>query len=165
MEILVQEEIEKQLNYYPKSLKFYLNTIEIATHALNRLPALYASSKIGKEQQKLLGKKKYQEQIRFAVRRAIAAIERDPLRKSTPLISEDNTQYQLANSALERVEILLKEYQLINENEQLSWYNLTSLLRQVISRIIRQENSKSESFLSVSKSFNRGYLKRSEDPH
>ncbi|WP_265416079.1 late competence development ComFB family protein [Aphanothece sacrum] len=165
MEILVKEEIEKQLKCYPKALKAYFNTIEIETHALNRLPALYASSKIGEEQQKRLGKKRYQEQIKSAVRRAIAAIERDPLRKSTPLISEENTQYQIANNALKRLEKLLKDYQLINENEDLCWHNLTSLVRQGLNKIIHKENLQSQPFVSVSESFNRGYFQSSEDPH
>jgi hypothetical protein len=86
MESLVYGEIEKQLKFYPKNLKPYLNKVEVATYALNRLPPLYASSTVGREQQIRLGKQKYKEQLTTAVRRAIAAVERDPLRNSEPVV-------------------------------------------------------------------------------
>ena len=48
MELLVQNEIDKQLRLYPKKIRDYINKVEVATYALNRLPPLYASSLIGK---------------------------------------------------------------------------------------------------------------------
>ncbi|MEM8780997.1 MAG: late competence development ComFB family protein, partial [Cyanobacteria bacterium P01_G01_bin.49] len=139
MELLVQEEIEAQLKFYPKSLKSYLNTIEVATYALNRLPALYASSTRGKEQQKRFGQQKYKKQITSEVRRALAAIERDPLRKSTPISSEIVTENNVANIALKKLQTFLIEQQLINQNQMLSWHNLTLIMQQVFKRLHPQE--------------------------
>ncbi|MGB5596982.1 MAG: late competence development ComFB family protein, partial [Crocosphaera sp.] len=67
MEILVKEEIEKQLKFYPKNIRNYINKVEVATYALNRLPPLYASSTIGKEKQKRIAKEKHQTHINLAV--------------------------------------------------------------------------------------------------
>ena len=79
MEDLVHEEIVRQLRHYPKNLAGYINKVEVATYALNRLPALYASSHNGQSQQLQIARKKYKDQVVSAVRRAIAAVERDPL--------------------------------------------------------------------------------------
>ncbi|MEA5510594.1 late competence development ComFB family protein [Crocosphaera sp. UHCC 0190] len=135
MELLVKEELEKQLKFYPKNLKCYLNKIEVSTYALNRLPPLYASSVIGKEQQKRIGKEKYKAQINLAVRRALAAIERDPLRKSMPLVSETSAEYQMANLALKKLQNFLQERSLLPVNQTLSWHNLTMVMQQVFRKV------------------------------
>lgn len=38
METLVSEEVAKQMRHLPKHLKGYLDPIDVATYALNRLP-------------------------------------------------------------------------------------------------------------------------------
>ncbi len=91
MEILVDEEIEFQLSHNKTinpHIREYLNTLEVATFALNRLPSLYASSTEGIKKQKTRALIKYKKDIHTAVTQAFAAIERDPLRKSTPLPNE-----------------------------------------------------------------------------
>lgn len=93
MELLVDEEIEYQLinNKALNNIADTVNLIEIATFALNRLPSLYASSKEGIEKQKARGFVQLKKQIRQAVLQGVAAITRDPLRKSTPLQEKGNT--------------------------------------------------------------------------
>jgi hypothetical protein len=93
MEDLVYEEIVRQLRHYPKNLAGYINNVEVATYALNRLPALYASSQNGQSQQIQMARKKYKDQVISAVRRAIAAVERDPLRVSAPIVSDLENHY------------------------------------------------------------------------
>lgn len=91
MEILVDEEIEYQLVHNKTinpGVKDYIKTIEVATFALNRLPSLYASSTEGIQKQKRRATIKYKKEINQAVTQGFAAVERDPLRKSTPLPSE-----------------------------------------------------------------------------
>ena len=132
MEFLVQEEIDKQLEFYPEKIRPYLNRVEIATYALNRLPSLYASSVIGKEQQKRIGRQQYKKQIPLAVRRALAAIERDPLRKSTPLISKTAVEHKMANLALSKLQKFLYERQLLSRNQTLSWNNLTFVVQEIL---------------------------------
>ncbi|WP_017293768.1 late competence development ComFB family protein [Geminocystis herdmanii] len=93
MELLVDEEIEYQLinNKALNNMAGSVNLVEIATFALNRLPSLYASSKEGIDKQKARGVVQLRQQIRQAVVQGIAAITRDPLRKSTPLPQKSNT--------------------------------------------------------------------------
>lgn len=90
MEFLVDQEIEYQLDNRktPPGLSAYISVLEVATYALNRLPALYASSTEGIERQKRIGKEKYKRKIEQAVSLGFAAVERDPLRKSNPITIE-----------------------------------------------------------------------------
>lgn len=135
METLVYSEIEKQLKFYPKNLKPYLNKVEVATYALNRLPALYASSTQGREQQSRLATQKYKDQIATAVRRAIAAVERDPLRNSKPIISDLEVQYAETHQALQQIQMILQERNLLDYPKQLvTWENLPGLLRRALNK-------------------------------
>jgi hypothetical protein len=86
MEIMVLEEVDDQLIHrISPQLARYVKRMEVATYALNRLPALYASSQEGVYYQIKRAKAQYSEQIGEAVSRGIAAVLRDPLRTSTPL--------------------------------------------------------------------------------
>ena len=89
MELLVAEEVNKQLETYPASLREYINPVEVATFALNRLPSLYASCEEGLRRQQNRGKIRYRTQVSEAVRQGLAAVLRDPIRRSTPLEEED----------------------------------------------------------------------------
>jgi hypothetical protein len=124
MEELVQAEIEKQIQSYPDSLKSYIKAVEVATYALNRLPAFYASSQRGKEQQ-LKQAHQYREQITQEVRRALAAIQRDPLRLSQPLMSDRDRQLQEADTARQAIVEFLCEQQLVDRKE-IGWATLAS---------------------------------------
>ncbi len=85
MEILVLMQVDRQLEKLPSNLAEYVKRVDVATYALNRLPCLYASSQEGLQHQVQRGKRKYREQIYTAVRQAMIAVQRDPLRRSTPL--------------------------------------------------------------------------------
>ncbi|MGK7942566.1 MAG: late competence development ComFB family protein [Crocosphaera sp.] len=135
MESLVDIEVEKQLQCYPKNLTNYINKIEVATYALNRLPGLYASSILGKEQQKRIAQKKYQYQIELAVRQAIAAIQRDPLRKSTPILCDRIAQTEKAKMTLKKSERILKKSGIISPYQTLSWENLSRVIQGMIAKI------------------------------
>lgn len=52
MENLVHKEIHRQLKRLPQKLAEYIDVVEVATYALNRVPPLYASSERGKERHK-----------------------------------------------------------------------------------------------------------------
>jgi hypothetical protein len=135
MESLVEDEIERQLKNLPTTLKPYINKLEIATYALNRLPPLYASSEKGKSEQKLQGQSKYKEQIKIAVRQGLSAVERDPLKTSRPLISELELKYQMAQEVLNDIEKMLKERELFGSYEKLSWENLVVTLQRVLNKL------------------------------
>lgn len=140
MESLVYAEIERQLKFYPKNLRSYLNTVEVATYALNRLPPLYASSKMGQEQQRRLGERQYREQILSVVRRAIAAVERDPLRSSTPIVSDLEMQYEEAKQTLYGLQELFQDYNLLEyPNQILTWSNCLGVLKHALHRLTKTQ--------------------------
>lgn len=86
MELLVAEEVEQQLRQLPTRVLKYVKSVEVETYALNRLPSLYAVSEKGWQAQYHRAKHELHTEVRNAVRRAIAAVQVDPLRASRPLV-------------------------------------------------------------------------------
>jgi len=95
LEPLVAEEVERQLQHLPPQLVKYLQSEQIMAYALNRLPAMYATSIEGWQRQQLVAKNRFQNQIVVAVRQGIAAVQRDPLKVSTPLSLRENLESSL----------------------------------------------------------------------
>ncbi len=122
MEFLVEAEISRQLKKAPEKIIKSLNRTEVATYALNRLPTLYASSIEGAKKQKLRGQTELQDQIKMAVHQGMGAVLRDPLRMSTPLVSEKNINSKEAQEALKMLEDLL-------DSKQLSWQGLAEVAK------------------------------------
>lgn len=122
MEALVNQEIEKQLPKLQPKLARYINKIEVMTYAMNRLPALYASSQKGWNHQMLRAKKEFGNQVTVVVRQALAAVQRDPLRVEIPLKPKQEVESQ---AALDQLKILLQD-------EQLTWSNLASVVEQTL---------------------------------
>lgn len=123
MELLVAEEVEHQLkDLSPRVIK-YLKVVEVETYALNRLPALYASSEKGWRHQYEKAKRELRNQIKSAVRQAIAAVQVDPIRSSEPLqIGQEDE----SSGVLDSLRDLLKQ-------PDLGWDGVVSRLRDVIS--------------------------------
>ncbi len=92
MERLVAAEVARQKSQLPGKLRDYIKTIEVETYALNRLPALYASSEKGWQMQYEKAGQAHAEAIYKAVRQGIAAVQIDPLRASEPLSVKQNDE-------------------------------------------------------------------------
>ncbi|MEL6778628.1 MAG: late competence development ComFB family protein [Cyanobacteria bacterium J06597_16] len=92
MERLVAEEVERQKAKLPPKLREYIKTVEVETFALNRLPALYASSEKGWQMQYEKAGKTHGEAVSKAVRQGVAAVQVDPLRASQPLSVRQNDE-------------------------------------------------------------------------
>ncbi len=92
MERLVAEEVERQKAKLPPKLREYIKTVEVETYALNRLPALYASSEKGWQMQYEKAAKAHAKTVAQAVRQGIAAVQVDPLRASQPLSVRQNDE-------------------------------------------------------------------------
>lgn len=125
METLVAEEVTNQLGSLPHKVARQTNPSEVAAFALNRLPALYATSKRGWQRQWKRGKGEMQAQIATAVRQGIMAVQRDPLYADSPL-AFDNP----AETALQELRQLL-------HCEDLSWQNLPSVVRLTLMDTLR----------------------------
>jgi hypothetical protein len=136
MEDLVYEEIVRQLRHYPKNLAGYINNVEVATYALNRLPALYASSQNGQSQQIQMARKKYKDQVISAVRRAIAAVEREPLRVSAPIVSDLENHYDLSKTLLTELQTLLQQRNLLDyPNQEVTLENAVGILKKAFKKM------------------------------
>lgn len=94
IEPLVAEEVEQQLQQLPLQMIKYVNPVQVIAYALNRLPALYATSEEGWHRQQLRAKTQLKNQISTAVRQGIIAVQRDPLKVSTPLKQQENLKKQ-----------------------------------------------------------------------
>lgn len=124
MEMLVEEEVERQLRALPAKTASYINPTDLVAYALNQLPSLYATSEKGLEYQLRQGKEKYVPKICQAVQRSIAAILRDPLRHSVPLQSK---------SGGARREVL-HQLRLLLHNDKIDWETLPAAVEQALNR-------------------------------
>jgi len=129
MESLVIEEVDQQMERLPERVANYVNRTEVTAFALNRLPALYATTAKGWQQQRTKAHKELQAQIAIAVRQGIIAVQHDPLRSSIPLKLEED---QGAQAALFELRSLLRY-------ENLSWHNLVDTVEQTLLRTARGE--------------------------
>lgn len=127
MELFVKRELFHQLKKIPVSMAQYIQPGEVATFALNRLPPLYASSEQGKIHQ-IHRAKEFHEQVRMAVLQGIAAVLRDPLRKSTPLAITHRDICSDAYSILLALERFVKKRGVINKQNKLTVEDLETLV-------------------------------------
>ncbi|MEB3829476.1 late competence development ComFB family protein [Phormidium sp. CCY1219] len=99
IEPLVVEEARRQIRQLPPRLLMSLNPqqliAQVVAYALNRLPALYATSDRGWKFQQQQAEK-LQPQIEKAVRQGLAAVQRDPL---TPVWESPDSEAAEAKKA------------------------------------------------------------------
>lgn len=140
MEDLVAEEIEKQLKRYPKNTVKFINHVEVASYALNRLPPLYASSHKGLNKQKFKGKSEFSIKITRVVREAIAAVQQDLLRDSSPLTME----LDKVSQELQEAENALRELGEFLPNGEISWKNLVRTVKPILIKLHQRKYQKKD---------------------
>lgn len=128
MEMLVAEEVESQLQQLPSRVQKYVKRIEVETYALNRLPALYASSEKGWQHQYEKAKHEMRSHIKNAVRQALAAVQVDPLRTSQPLRIRDED----SRLALQVLRDMLQQ-------PELTWDGLINRLRTMLANSVNKD--------------------------
>ncbi|WP_353260300.1 late competence development ComFB family protein [Prochlorothrix hollandica] len=89
MEILVEQEVTRQMAKVPIQMLQYIRSVEVVTYALNRLPVMYACSEKGMQLQLKNAKKEFGPQIVQHVKWAMTAVQRDPLRQFKPVQQQD----------------------------------------------------------------------------
>jgi hypothetical protein len=144
MELLVAEEIKKQLESCSAEIRELVNQVEVATYALNRLPSLYASSEEGLAWQKQRGRKEMQELITATVGEALEVIQKDPARFSTPLLSPERQEIQEAREALQELLDWLWMYQSEIPKNNTSWRELIKIVKQIVSQAVKKDMDESE---------------------
>ncbi|MFE4106446.1 late competence development ComFB family protein [Almyronema epifaneia] len=122
MEILVAEEVAQQLKKLPSRVSKYVKRAEVETYALNRLPALYASSEKGWEHQVEKAQGELRSKIVHAVRQAFAAVQIDPIRLSQPL----NLQEEVDSQAI------LQAFRELLKQPDLSWEDVLKRIKSII---------------------------------
>lgn len=125
MEALVTAEVDRHLKKLPERVLKYIKRSEVETFALNRLPALYASSEKGLHHQRDRAIKDFKPQIVSAVRQAFAAVQVDPIRLSQPL-QIDQAHYQEAEAVLQALREWLRSPELTWETALLKIRTLQS---------------------------------------
>lgn len=106
MESVVAQRVEQQLQHLPDKIRRYIRLEEVVTHALNRLPALYASSERGWNFQLQCAECDMDHDISEAVRQALLAVQVDPIRLSQPL---HVGQSRAAEAVLHRLRSLFQD--------------------------------------------------------
>ena len=144
MELLVAEEIDRQIVRLPSNIKKFINPIEVATYALNRLPALYASSQQGFNKQKLKGRSEYSVKITREVRKGFAAIQQDILRSSIPLRSESDSE---AEKSIKEAKAALQELADYLPEQDLTWKNVVRLVKPILADL--QQDPRTADFQKV----------------
>ena len=125
MESVVAEEVDRHLQKLPERVLKYVKRSEVETFALNRLPALYASSEKGLQHQQDRAIRELRPQITSAVRQAFAAVQVDPLRLSKPLQLDDS------NHEAEAVLQALREWL---RSPSLTWETALHMIRKLQQR-------------------------------
>lgn len=97
LETIVTEEVERQIEKLSPHLARYINPAQVIAYALNRLPSLYATSEEGWHKQQLKAKTELKDQIIKAVRQGLAAVQKDPLKVTTPLKIRGNLEIASRN--------------------------------------------------------------------
>ncbi|MFB2970200.1 late competence development ComFB family protein [Aerosakkonema sp. BLCC-F183] len=115
LEPLVAEEVERQLQNLPPKLLKYINPAQVAAYALNRLPALYATSVEGWQRQQQRANKELRSKITEAVRQGLAAVQRDPLRVATPLNVCEEIEVHEEQVTEEDLQAILKYSEMFEE--------------------------------------------------
>ena len=141
MEILVKEEIDRQIRRYPSNIVENINLLEVATYALNRLPALYASSQQGFNKQKLKGRSQHSVEITQAVRRGFAAVQQDLLRYSIPLIESSEPSINDDVKDIEEARKALHELSPYLPNGEFSWAKIVKLIKPYLAQLKRKDSN------------------------
>jgi mRNA-degrading endonuclease RelE of RelBE toxin-antitoxin system len=126
MELLVADEVERQLKKLPERVLKYIKRSEVETFALNRLPALYASSEKGLQHQREHASRDLKQQIAKAVQQALAAVQIDPIRLSQPL--------HLENGGSAEAEAVLQALKECLHTPDLTWKTALSKLQKLQQR-------------------------------
>jgi hypothetical protein len=135
MEILVKEAIFQEFKKLPLNLSQVLRPEEIAAYALNRLPSLYICSEEGQFYQRQKAEE-MRDKIQLVVKQSMAAIMRDPLRKSTPIQVSTIDAFTEVNSILRTLKDFVKKRSDINEKSKFD-----DLSKEIISVVNDYENS------------------------
>lgn len=129
MEVLVREEVECQVNQLPPDLKQVVNYADIAAYALNRLPAMYATTKRGRMIQQWKVEAALRQSVREAVQAGITVFRNHPRQPAEPWEDPES----------QSVEAVLEELKGVLQYQDLNWDNLVTVIKSRIIQLNRRE--------------------------
>jgi hypothetical protein len=132
MEVLVREEVERQVEQLPAEWKAKANYAEIAAYALNRLPALYATTKRGRMIQQWKVEASIRQSVRDAVQKGIALSQKEPRRMGE---AWEDPEVKPSDTVLQELKILL-------QYPDLDWDNLTTVIKNRMIQVSRSESQR-----------------------
>ncbi|PZO40556.1 MAG: hypothetical protein DCF19_11705 [Pseudanabaena frigida] len=125
LEEIVVVEAQEQLKHLSQSAREAINLSEVAAFALNRLPALYASTSRGWLQQRKRAHNELHSQIVSAVKQALLGVKQDPLRKST----------KIAASKVETPAHVLAKLQQLLSKPSLLWRDVPQAFQETLTLV------------------------------
>jgi hypothetical protein len=125
LEEIVVVEVQEQLKNLSQPAREAINLSEVAAFALNRLPALYASTSRGWLQQRKRAHNELQQQTVSAVQQALLGVKRDPLRKST----------KIEASKVETPAHILTRLQKLFSKPTLQWHQVPQTFQEALSLV------------------------------
>lgn len=156
LEEIVVVEVQEQIKHLSPASREVINLSEVAAFALNRLPALYASTSRGWLQQRKRAYNELQQQIVSAVQQALLGVKRDPLRKST----------KIAASRVETPAHILARLQKLFSKYSLQWQDVPQAFQEALTLVSDEPEYAS---LSINDRYRlqeiRGYLQRKGSHH
>jgi hypothetical protein len=140
IEELVIAEIDLQISHLPQYRQVQLNLSEVAAYALNRLPPMYATSKVGWMRQRKKAVTEMRSQIESAVRRALVSVKPDALRDKSPLPSQEVASHARS----------LAELQQILGAENATWQDIPTALENALVTV-KLKSAVSNTYIHTSK--------------
>lgn len=126
LEEIVVVEVQEQLKHLNQAAREKINLSEVTAFALNRLPALYASTSRGWLQQRKRAHNELRNQIVNNVQHALLGVKRDPLRELT----------KIAASKIETPAHVLAKLQQLFCKSSLSWQDVPQAFQETLALVI-----------------------------
>ncbi len=155
LEEIVVVEVQAQLKHLSPPVREAINLSEVAAFALNRLPALYASTSRGWLQQRKRAHNELQHQTISAVQQALLGVKRDPLRKST----------KIEASKVETPAHILTRLQKLFSKPTLQWHQVPQAFQEALTLVSHAPEYASLSINDRNRLREiKGYLQRKDAP-
>ncbi|MFM7889053.1 MAG: late competence development ComFB family protein [Pseudanabaena sp.] len=156
LEEIVVVEVQEQLKLLNKASRETINLSEVTAFALNRLPALYASTSRGWLQQRKRAHNELRNQVVIAVRHALLGVKLDPLRKDT----------QFTTIKVETPAHVLAKLQKLFSKPSLAWQDVPEAFQETLNLVTHSAEYTGLSIYDRTRIREiKSYLQRKENHH
>lgn len=125
IEDLVIQEIKEQMEALGQNIREKISISDVAAYTLNRLPPLYATSRVGWQQQRQRATTELRQSTVLTIKRGLLAVRRDILREPDPLPADEMISEARA----------LVQVQKVLDRTDLSWNDVPKAVEETIQHI------------------------------